>query len=189
MAAVTDEATPPEGVTQAISELTTEEWLRLDVICRKYAYGDENLALKLFDETFKRVLDGRRVLPREEKFIAFLGGVIKSISRELRTSAGRDASSVTVLDVDLSEGKKVHEIAEDDSTLHGSLVERELIAKETLDELENTFADDESALTVLMGIADNMPRKEIEKEFDMTSTEYDSARTKIRRRMANRFSE
>ena len=139
--------------------------MRLDVICRKYAYGDENLALKLFDETFKRVLDGRRVLPREEKFIAFLGGVIKSISRELRTSAGRDASSVTVLDVDLSEGKKVHEIAEDDSTLHGSLVERELIAKETLDELENTFADDESALTVLMGIADNMPRKEIDLAF------------------------
>ncbi len=59
-----------------------------------------------------------------------------------------------------------------------------LVAKQTVHEIESLFDDDERALGVVLGRAEGQAPDEIQREFDMNQTQYESASKKVNRRIA-----
>lgn len=50
-----------------------------------------------------------------------------------------------------------------------------------VDHISNHFAPDEAVTAILIGLEQNMPAREIQEAFNLTETQYDSARKKLRR--------
>jgi hypothetical protein len=59
--------------------------------------------------------------------------------------------------------------------------ERRLIATQELALIDQLFADDARALQVILGLADGRSPEEICASYDMSKTDYDSTRKRIRR--------
>jgi len=123
---------------------------------RRIPFGPEDL----IQETVCRVLDGRRPWPRDRRAIEFLTGVIKSIAWEWR-------------------GLHDEEIELGD----GGAEERGLLAKIDLKRIIALFDDDLIAQKILIGMADGIRGEHLKEESELSPTEYESKRKKIRRRI------
>ena len=189
MAAVSDHATPQPGVEEAISALTRADWLRLREISLRLAYRNEALADDVFQESMARILAGDRPLQTDIKFVAFVAMVMKSIAWEFRERHTKDANAHATLESDMPDGVEITSIGQDDETDHRSLIERDIIAKEIREEIENHFSGDDHALAIVMGRQDGIARAEIEELFEMTRTEYESASKRVWRYLSQREAE
>jgi RNA polymerase sigma-70 factor (ECF subfamily) len=49
------------------------------------------------------------------------------------------------------------------------------------DHIETSFAEDEEVTAVLIGIEQGMSARDVQREFNLTETQYDSARKRLRR--------
>jgi DNA-directed RNA polymerase specialized sigma24 family protein len=131
----------------------------------------------LLQEAFSRVLDGSRQRPDGVPLVAFLAGVMRSIAAEHWRRACREATQLPKL------------LAEVDAACPGTAEacdstpdpERSLIAMQELALIEQLFAGDARALRVILGLADGLSPEEICASYDMSKTEYDSTRRRIRR--------
>jgi RNA polymerase sigma-70 factor (ECF subfamily) len=65
--------------------------------------------------------------------------------------------------------------------------EREAIARQTLQEIVEIFANDSVALAVLLGLAKGLTPDEVQSTSNLTATQYASAQKRIRRLLARRF--
>ncbi|QQO52440.1 MAG: hypothetical protein N838_02630 [Thiohalocapsa sp. PB-PSB1] len=174
----------PEEVRERISQLQEPDILKLLELAHARLYKSGTLAPmeELLSESVSRILSGRRNWRRDMDTVPFIFGVMKSISDELLK---RRAASLVIPESDIpgadpSDEGLLERSTQDDPEL--SAQERAISAQEKLLRVEDLFNDDELAQQVVLGRAEGWSPEEIQKEFNMTKTEYASASKKIRRR-------
>jgi len=121
----------------------------------------------LLQEAFARVLNGSRRCPPNLPIDVFMTGVMRSIRaehwrRRWQLEVSRFLS-----------GEELRDPAPDP--------ERAVVAQQELEAIKELFADDPVATHIISGLADGLSAEEIREKYGLTSTEYDSARKRMRR--------
>jgi DNA-directed RNA polymerase specialized sigma24 family protein len=169
----------PAARALALKLVTEADLLRLKVIARLHARGLPPYVSwsDLLQETFSRVLEGSRQRPDGVPFVAFLAGVMRSIKADHWRRARQEATQLPKLRAEMEaaspEGGEASDPTPDP--------ERSLIATQELALIDQLFADDARALHVILGVANGLSPEEICASYDMSMTDYDSTRKRIRR--------
>ena len=159
--------------------VTKMDLLRLKSVARLYARGlpPEVGWTDLLQEAFARVLDGSRKSPEGLPMVAFLAGVMRSIRAECFRRARRAAARLPQMLAEL-------ELAGDPGIEAGDPTpdpERSLSAMQELGGIQKLFADDPRALQIIEGLFEGWSPEQIRARFDMSKTDYDSTRRRMRR--------
>lgn len=159
--------------------VTVADLVRLKVIARLHARGlpPEIGWSDLLQEAFARVLDGSRRLPEGVPIVAFLAGVMRSIKEQYWRQARRGARHVSKLLAEI----EIHDAPEAEPLDPAPSPERRAIAKQEMDLINELFSDDLHAMQVVAGLYEGWTPEEICAAHDLTKTEYDSTRRRIRR--------
>jgi DNA-directed RNA polymerase specialized sigma24 family protein len=169
----------PAARALALKLVTEGDLLRLKVIARLHARGlpPEISWTDLLQEAFARVLDGSRRRPEGLAMVPFLAGVMRSIKAELWRRARREARQIPKLLAEL----EVSHVSGGEAQTATPNPERSLIALQELTALNRLFADDPRALCVLASLAEGQSPEEICAENQLSKTDYESTRKRIRR--------
>jgi DNA-directed RNA polymerase specialized sigma24 family protein len=153
-------------IAQAIKTLTVQQKTALTKLARAYAMKTSFSHEDLLQEALMRVLDGRREWPRIIDAVPFLAGVMRSIAWDWRTERRNESIGTT-------------EIGYEDHAAAARIDIRKLIA---------LFDDDPIAQRMVIALMDGARGEELRELSGLTSTEYESKRTKIRRRLEKAWS-
>jgi DNA-directed RNA polymerase specialized sigma24 family protein len=169
----------PAADALALKLVTQTQLLRLKVIARLHARGLPPPIgwSDLLQEAFARMLDGSRRQPDGVPLVAFLAGVMRSIKADHWRRARREARQLPKL---LAERQSVNPQG-DEAYDPAPDPERSLVAMQELARIDQLFKDDTRALQVILGLADERSPEEICACYDMSKTDYDSTRKRIRR--------
>ena len=167
------EPEPPRDVARAIAELTEGDLLRLKVLARLRVRGLPGGVgwADLLHETILRALSGARRWPAGVPLMAFLAGVMRSVCSEHWRRARRERQVLVVAEAGVEAA----------DTSPGADQERQVAAAEALAAIYRHFAEDETVLRIMAGLAEGLSAREIRRRHDMTQTEYDTARKRLRR--------
>jgi len=168
----------PAAQALALKLVTKMDLLRLKAVARLHARGlppDAGWS-DLLQEAFARVLDGSRKCPEGLPMVAFLAGVMRSIRTEHWRRARRIVARLPrmLADLDLSG-------SENEASDPTPDPERSLIALEQLAQIDRLFAADPRALQIVEGLFEGWTPEQIRVRYDMSKTEYDSTRKRMRR--------
>lgn len=168
----------PAAEALALRLVTPMDLLRLKAVARLHARGlpPEVGWADLLQEAFARVLDGSRKCPDGLPMVVFMAGVIRSIRAEHWRRARRAAAHAPRLLAELDLLGPEHEASAPSLDL-----ERGLIAMQQLAEIERLFAADPRALQIIEGLFEGWSPEHIRVRYDMSKTEYDSTRRRMRR--------
>lgn len=179
-----DHASTDEAAA-ALEQLGTADKVRLEKIARNRVRGLQHVEWSdLLQEAVRRVIEGTRKWPLQVSIVVFMAGVMRSIANEYWEQHYRTEEAGVLLETDAqlpSDSVPVGIIDAAPSSNPGP--DRELDAQHELEAIEELFTDDEDALAIVMAKAEGYSPIEIQKEFDMNSTQYASALKKIRRRL------
>jgi DNA-directed RNA polymerase specialized sigma24 family protein len=169
----------PAAQALALNLVTPMDLLRLKAVARLYARGlpPEVGWSDLLQEAFARVLDGSRKCPEDLPMTAFLAGVMRSIRTEHWRRARRQAARLPQMIAELDPNGDQEGEAGDP----GPDPERSLIAMQLLAEIYRLFAEDARVLQVIEGLFEGLLPEQIRARYDMSKTEYDSTRKRMRR--------
>jgi len=146
---------------KALKALSDGDKTALIKIARAYAartcYGHEDL----LQEAICRVLSGARAWPRDVPALAFLAGVMRSIAWEWRSPPQGEAPD-----------------AADPRSGEGGA-----IAAIDIGKIVALFDDDPVAQKIVIGMMEGARGQELQDLCGLSKTEYESKRTKIRRRI------
>jgi len=148
-------------VAKVIHALTDGDKTAVMKIARVYAKKTPYSHEDLFQEAVCRVLSGARVWPRHLPALSFLVGVVRSIAWEWRSDPLGAACEV----VDPRTG------------------EARANASIDVNKIVDLFADDPTAQTIILGMMEGARGQELQDLSGLSKTEYESKRTKIRRRI------
>lgn len=126
----------------------------------------------LLQETFARVLSGRRQIPAGVNRVAFLAGVMRSIRSELWRRAYLEGVTFA------EHLAKLPQEALDP--------ERVLAALQELAEIQDLFADDAKVLNIIEGLGEGLSAEQIRARFNLSQIDYDAARKRMRRALLRR---
>jgi hypothetical protein len=152
-------------VADAVARLTDGEKTALMKIARLYARKTPYDPQDLVHEALARILSGRRIWPKGANTTFLLGGVIRSIAWEWRSEFPPEGSETT--DV--------------------AMQERNAIAAIDAAKIVSLFDDDAVAKTMVLAMMDGARGEELQAISGLGKTEYESKRTKIRRRIEKFF--
>jgi hypothetical protein len=152
-------------VETAIGRLTDGEKTALMKIAMLYARKTPYDHQDLVQEAFTRILSGRRVWPRGANASLFLGGVIRSIAWEWKRERPFKVTEATDITVQ----------------------ERNANAAIDATRIVSLFNDDMVARKMVMAMMDGARGEELQSVSGLGKTEYESKRTKIRRRIEKFF--
>jgi hypothetical protein len=152
-------------VADAIARLTDGEKTAVMKIARLYARKTPYDPQDLIHEALARILGGRRVWPKGANTTFFLGGVIRSIAWEWKSEQP-------------PEGRETTDVA---------VQERNAIAVIDAAKIISLFDDDAVAKKMVLGMMDGARGEELQAISGLGKTEYESKRTKIRRRIEKFF--
>lgn len=180
-----DVATSDE-VADALGALSPVEIARLNMIARIRARYAPNLEWRdLLHEAIDKALSGTRKWPRHLPFLVFMRETMRSQVSEHRRKA---TFGLVTTEADLparADGASV--IGQAPSQAPSQ--ERDVFARQILDQVFSLFADDTAALSVLEGLAKGLDPVDIQKNADITATQYASAQKRIRRGLVRAFPE
>lgn len=184
----------------AIQQLTDAERRRLDRKARVLAFGTEYAeGQELLNEAVKRALIGAsntpkpgergRPWPKNVHIVAFLSMTMQSIAngshhsvrqrvdRKMEAISGDDGESNDRLhEFDLyTPGVDEELITQQESQTQQAIVDADVAA------IEAHFAQDDDVSSILEGEKEDMSPAEVREMFDMTKTQYDTARRRMRR--------
>jgi RNA polymerase sigma-70 factor (ECF subfamily) len=169
----------PAAQALALKLVTETDLLRLKVIARVHARGlpPEISWSDLLQEAFARVLDGSRQQPDGLPIVVFLAGVMRSIKAAYWRRARREARQLPRLLATLeavdAQGDEPYDPAPNP--------ERRAIAMQELAMIDQLFANDAQARRIIAGLAEERSPDEIRASYDMSKTDYDSTRKRMRR--------
>jgi hypothetical protein len=152
-------------VEVAIRSLTDGEKTALMKIAMLYARKTPYDYPDLVQEAFARILSGRRVWSRDANKLLFLGGVIRSIAWEWKRERPLEATGTTDVTVQ----------------------ERNANAAIDAVKIISLFDDDAVAKKMVIAMMDGARGEELQSISGLGKTEYESKRTKIRRRIEKFF--
>jgi len=152
-------------VEVAMARLTDGEKTALMKIAMLYARKTPYDHQDLVQEAFTRILGGRRVWPRDANTSLFLGGVIRSIAWEWKRERPFEIIGATDVTVE----------------------ERNANAAIDATRIVLLFDDDTVAKKMVIAMMDGARGEELQCVSGLGKTEYESKRTKIRRRIEKYF--
>ena len=169
----------PASQALALKLVSELDLLRLKAIARLHARGlpPEVDWSDLLQEAFTRLLEGSRKCPDGIPIVVFLSGVMRSIKADHCRRALRAAARLPQMRTELDLGDD----PEGEMSDPGPDPERSLIAMQQLAEMYRLFADDPRVLQVIEGLFDGWSPEQIRAKYDMSKTEYDSTRKRMRR--------
>lgn len=169
----------PAAQALALKLVSEMDLLRLKAIARLHARGlpPEVDWSDLLQEAFARLLEGSRRCPEGVPIVVFLAGVMRSIRADHCRRARSAAARLPQLRTELEPGDDGQREASDP----GPDPERSLIAMQQLAHIHRLFADDRRALQVIEGLFEGWSPEQIRAEYEMSKTEYDSTRKRMRR--------
>jgi DNA-directed RNA polymerase specialized sigma24 family protein len=151
----------PAEAEAAIRALTAADKIALMKIARLYAKKTPYDHEDLLQEAMCRVLSGVRAWPRDVEAVPFLWGVVRSIAWEWK--------------------KELPEMPPDGGDPDGE--ERRAIAGLDVAKIITAFADDPAAQIIVRGMMEGARGQELQDLSGLDKTDYESKRTKIRRRI------
>lgn len=184
-----------EEVQTAVEALDADELLALRHIAIRMALGSSYLDPQdLVHDAIESALVLRRRWNQEHPFRKFLCGAMKSLAcndrRSLRTRRERLAAGL----VDTGEPDNDSVLNEADAAAqtlrkHAELAEEQAQERrqQYTDAVFELFADDPDITMMLMAMEDGFRGEAIAQQCDMTSTKYETARKRMRRRLASAF--
>jgi len=169
----------PAAEALALKLVSELDLLRLKALARLHARGlpPEIDWSDLLQEAFKRLLEGSRKCPEGVPLVVFLAGVMRSIKADHCRRARRAAVRLPQMRTELDLGDDPEGAASDP----GPDPERSLIAVQQLAEMYRLFSDDPRVLQVIEGLFEGWSPEQIRAKYDMSRTEYDSIRKRMRR--------
>lgn len=189
-----------DEVRQVVENLTPIETARLIKAATIAIWGSEYTSpQELMNEAVARALSGAsgdpgRGWPRGVPFMAFMINTMRGIANDsLESHAQSRTERYSAMAVEGSEENLLgslghfHPSAEQDVTERQEKTLREARAKEDCVVIENHFADDQVVSAVIMCIKDDMRVSDILAFAEINKTQYDTARTKIRRAVEKLF--
>lgn len=180
-----DNHASPDEAADALVQLGTAGLLRLEEIAKNRVRGLNHVEwADLLQEAIARVLAGTRKWPRKVPLVAFMAEVMRSIASEYRNQRDRTTGVGIILEADTLPAWE----PESDSVIAAAPAgnpgpDRELEAERKLAALEELFISDEDALAVVMARAEGYTPAEVQLDFGMTPTRYDSTLKRIRRKL------
>jgi len=159
----------PAQTALALKLVSEIDLLRLKTLARLHARGlpaDVNWE-DLLQEAITRMLVGSRKLPDGLSVIAFLAQVMRSLKAEhwRRVLSGGVVGTERAIELrDPAPGP-----------------ERSLMARQELNAIERLFTDDRVARQIIAGLGEGLSPEEICARHDLTKTDYQSARRRMRR--------
>jgi RNA polymerase sigma-70 factor (ECF subfamily) len=148
----------------AIAQLTAGEKIAIMKIARLYARGTPYDHEDLIHEAFARVLEGRRTWPNHLGATVFFGGVLRSIAWEWRYDRHGETAAADTGCVD--------------GRADAALEAEKILA---------IFEDDPVAKRIVLAMMDGARGEELVAVSGLGKREYESKRTKIRRRIDRLF--
>ncbi len=170
---------PNQGdISRALHGLSETELLRLKALARMRVRGLPSGITwsDLLHETFLRALSGARPWPAGVPLLAFLAGVMRSVSSEHWRRLRRER----LLFLPAEDHVGAAEAAQTDSAAACD-PERALAAAEAIAALYRLFSDDGEILKILAGLAEGLTAAELRHQHGWSQTAYDSARKRLRR--------
>ena len=152
-------------VEAAIRRLTDGEKTALMKMAMLYARKTPYDRQDLVQEAFARILSGRRVWPRDANASLFLGGVIRSIAWEWKRERPLEVTGTT-------------DVAVQERNANAAIDATKIIS---------LFDDDMVAKKMVIAMMDGARGEELQSVSGLGKTEYESKRTKIRRRIEKFF--
>jgi DNA-directed RNA polymerase specialized sigma24 family protein len=119
----------------------------------------------LLHEAIVRALDGSRRWTPSIPLVAFLAGIMRSIGDDHRRRLAQERTWLS--------GAENNVIAGD--------LEEGIIAGQSLNAIFELFAADATIMRIIEGLAYGRSAREIRAQFQMSETEYDSGRKRLRR--------
>jgi hypothetical protein len=152
-------------IAVAVAQLGPGEKVALMKIAKLYARRTPYDHEDLIHEALARILSGRRIWPRHVDATMFIGGVIRSIAWEWRCE--RPGNENELIDV-----------ASEERAANAAIDAAKIIA---------IFSDDLVARQMVVAMMDGAKGEELQALSGLNKTEYESKRTKIRRRIEKFF--
>lgn len=151
--------------TLALDLLSRADLVRLKAIARLHAFGlpPGMSGADLLHEAILRTMQGTRVRPPDVPLVAFLAETMRSIKSEQVRRYRRERDAAT------PEPRAVPD------------PERIMAATQELAAIYRLFADDRAATQILNGVGAGWSAEEIRKATNMSKTDYNSARKRMRR--------
>ena len=159
--------------------VTETDLLRLKVIAHLYTRGlpSDISWSDLLQEAFTRVLEGSRLQPAGVPVVAFLSGVMRSIKEQYWRQHRNRARQLPKLLANIV----AVEPPQQELTDPAPSPERQLIAIEEMEAINRLFEEDLAARQVIAALYEGLSPEETCSTYDMSITEYDSTRKRIRR--------
>jgi DNA-directed RNA polymerase specialized sigma24 family protein len=182
-----------EQIEQAIVGLSDVEWIRLRKMASGHLWGTRlRDPDDLINETIERLIAGRRTWNVGMAFVPWMDSTMKSVAHNLRALkrqpevalagdlvGGGDDPPEEALDI----------LGEDGETPLDALLTQEAraMAEKDLAKIEERFKDDQEVGWILMGLAEGMGASDIQAMGEMTRTQYETARKRLRREREKLF--
>lgn len=182
-----------EQIERAIVSLSDIEWLRLRKMASGHLWGTHlGDPDALINETIERLIAGRRTWSVGMAFVPWMDSAMKSVAENLRTLKKKPG---VVLAGDLVGGgddlpEELLNVLGDggESPLEVLLTQEvRAAAEKDFARIEERFKDDQEVGWILMGLEDGMGASEIQAIGEMTKTQYETARKRLRRERERLF--
>lgn len=176
-----------EQIEQAIVGLSDIEWIRLRKMASGHLWGTRlEDPDALINETIKLLFAGRRTWNVGMAFVPWMNSAMRSVANNLRT---RKRQPEVALAADLVGGgddppeEALDILGEDGKTPLDALLTQEARAmtEKDLAKIEGRFKDDQEVGWILMGLEDGLGASDIQAMGEMTKTQYETARKRLRR--------
>lgn len=167
----------------ALSQLTVAARVRLVRVAQRFAFGCSYSPEDLLQQAAVRALADGRTFASHDDMLSYLMNAMRSVAfdeRKKTQTHALDAAEPIDDDGVPAPGLRSHPGAADE-------VMREEQDEGRITVLRQLVAQNENAALVLEGLLDGMKAAEIRDALGLSSTEYDSARTYIHRRMTAHF--
>lgn len=162
---------------EGISSLSETDWMKLGKSADYLCWGLAIEGQDLLSIAFCKALEGKRKCPSDLPILVFLYGVMKSLVSAYLKKRRRDPLENPL------------EITADDDLLETidlkptiDTPEEILNAKQILKKIDQVFSDDETIQMVFMAQIDGYSPKEIQELVGLSSVQYASTLTAIRRK-------
>jgi hypothetical protein len=182
-----------EQIEQAIVGLSDIEWIRLRKMASGHLWGTRlGDPDALINETIGKLIAGKRTWNVGMAFVPWMDSAMKSVADNLRSLK---RLPVVVLAGDLVGGaedppeESLDILGENGETPLDALLTEEAraMAGKDLAKIEERFKDDQEVGWILMGLAEEMGASDIQAMGEMTQTQYETARKRLRRERERLF--
>ncbi len=162
-----------------LNSLSEAQWIKLGKMADYFSWGLAIEGQDLLNIALTKVLEGKRKCPNDLCIIVFLRRVIESLVSAYLKKRKRDPLHQTI--APKAEDEDSSDIVDLQPTIDSP--EEMLIAKQTLDEINRVFNDDETIQMVLMAQLDGYSPLQIQETVGLTVVQYASVLKAIRRKL------